>query len=228
MGRDGCIYALANGGVLKIDTVNNSLCFVGNRIESDHDDFWGWGNAILGIEGCIYWTPPNSSVGCALKYDPHLNQTSLIGRDNGGALATDGIIFCISHGAKQVLTIDPLGEFSLVTKTKMEEHPEELGFLFRINDTDTTSNRTYFDCAVTNFGIRKVLEIVQEHEVYGLYPFMIAASCMESPLSVVYLLVRQVPFLIKTKSNSGVGNTSNLKIRVPLLIRILKQYIISL
>ena len=101
----------------------------------------------------------------------------------------------------------------------MEEHPEELGFLFRINDTDTASNRTYFDCAVTKFGMQQVLEIVQEHlppanevcAVCGLYPFMIAASCQESSLSVIYLLLRQVPFLINRKSNSAVENTNDLK-----------------
>ena len=61
-----------------------------------------------------------------------------------------------------VLAIDPLREFSVTctTKTKtddMKEHPEELGFLFlfRTNDADTASNRTYFDCAFTKFGTQK-------------------------------------------------------------------------
>ena len=93
----------------------------------------------------------------------------------------------------------------------MEEHPEELGFLFRrINDssrTDKASNRTYLECAVTKFGMQKVLEIVQEHMpfanevcgVYFVYPFVVAASYKESPLSVVYLLLRQDPFVIDCK-----------------------------
>ena len=94
----------------------------------------------------------------------------------------------------------------------MEEHPEELGFLFQINDADTASNRTYFDCAVTKFGIQKVHEIMQEYmppadklcAVCNLYPFMIAASYNESPLSVIYFLLRQVPSLITC--NSAVGS----------------------
>ena len=65
------------------------------------------------------------------------------------------------------------------------------------------------------FGMQKVLKIMQEHMqpademfvVCGLYPFMIAASYKESPLSVVYCLLRQVPSLIKCNSNSAVGNT---------------------
>ena len=64
----------------------------------------------------------------------------------------------------------PLGDFSLETKANMEKHPEELGFLFRINDYDydydnkndsndtaTTSKETDFECAVTNFVIKKYI-----------------------------------------------------------------------
>ena len=87
----------------------------------------------------------------------------------------------------------------------MEEHPEELGFLSRINVTDAASKRTNFNGAITKFGKQKVLEIVQERippaneacAVPSLYPFMIAASCKDSLLSVIYFLLRQVPFLIK-------------------------------
>jgi len=196
LGRNGCIYALAgieNGRVLEIDTTNNSYCFVGNRIQSDHAEGMGggWGDAILGIDGCIYWPPFNARR--TLKYDPYTDQTSLVGDDFGrngrrwisAALASDGVIYCIPRCANRVLVaIDPLREFSVTTKTNMEEHPEELGFLFRTNDADTASNQTYFDCAVTKFGIQKVLEIMEEHmppanevcAVCGLYPFMIAAS----------------------------------------------------
>ena len=151
LGRDGCIYAFAeNGRILKIDATNNVHSFVGNSIESNHHHE-GWGDAILGIDGCIYSPPTNADL--ILKYDHHSNQTSLVGdnfgwhgsRWNSGALEADGVIYCISSSAYQILAIDPLGEFSLVTKTNMKEHPEELGFLFRINDTDTTSNRTSFD-----------------------------------------------------------------------------------
>ena len=220
MGRDGCIYALTvDGRVLKIDTANNSHCFVGNSIQSDCQRGMGWCDAILGIDGCIYWAPFFARR--TLKYDPHTNQTSLVGFDFGserykwsnGALATDGVIYYMPGAVKQVLAIDPLGEFSLATKTNMEENPEKFGFLFQINaennntetntdtDTDTLANRTNFDCAVTKFGMQKVVEIVQEHmppsnEVCGLYPFMLAASYKESPLWIVYVLLRQVPFLI--------------------------------
>ena len=62
------------------------------------------------------------------------------------------------------------------------------------------------------FGMQKVLEIVQEHitpasevcVVCGLCPFMIAASYKERPLSVVYFLLRQVPFLVNCNSTSAV------------------------
>ena len=84
-----------------------------------------------------------------LKHDPRTDVTSQVGygfgknefRWDGGALATDGVIYCISSSDEQVLSIDPLGEFEVATKKNMEEPPEELGFLFRINYTaDTASN----------------------------------------------------------------------------------------
>ena len=113
-GRDGCIYALTKGDrILKIDTANNSHCSVRNSIQSDHCNN-PWGDAILGIDGCIFWPPFNAKR--TLKYDPQSNQTSLVG-DNldgdytGEALATDEVIYCMLSIAKQVLAIDPLGEF---------------------------------------------------------------------------------------------------------------------
>ena len=106
-----------------------------------------------------------------LKYDPRTDLTSLLGDDfgknesrwNGGAFSTDGIVYCIPSSANQVLSIELLGEFSVETKINMEEHPEELGSIFRINDANTASNRTYFDCAVMKFGMQKLLDKVQEH-----------------------------------------------------------------
>ena len=72
MGRDGCIYVLANNcRVLKIDAANNSHGYVGNSIQ------FAGGDAILGIDGCIYWPPKNDRR--ILKYDPHSNQTSFVG-----------------------------------------------------------------------------------------------------------------------------------------------------
>ena len=84
LGRDGCIYALAQGGrvVLKIDTVNKSHGFVGNSVDSDDQKYSkGWGDAIVGIDGCVYWPPFYAAR--ALKYDPHTDLTSLIGCDFG-------------------------------------------------------------------------------------------------------------------------------------------------
>ena len=260
-GRDGCIYALAkNSRVLKIDTTNQSsdICYKEVNIQSGCDGT-GWGDAVLGIDGCIYWPPNGASR--TLKYDTHSNQTALVGnkceseQDTwlSGALATDGVIYCIPSCANEVLTINPLEEFALAMKGNMGEHSEELGFLFGINtednntgadsdsdsdsnsdsdsdsnsdsdsvsdsvsdsdsDSDTPSNRTNFDCAITKFGMEKILEIVQEHippankvcAAYGcgLYPFMLAASYKESPLSVVYVLLRQVPFLINRNSDNS-------------------------
>ena len=45
--------------------------------QSDHDDGIGCGDAILGIDGCIYWSP--RSFRRTMEYDPHSDQTSLLG-----------------------------------------------------------------------------------------------------------------------------------------------------
>ena len=75
MGRDGCIYALADHcRLLKIDTDNNSHRFVRDNSAIDRSET---GDAILGIDGCIYWPP--CDTGYTLKYDPHSKQFSRVG-----------------------------------------------------------------------------------------------------------------------------------------------------
>ena len=77
----------------------------------------------------------------------------------------------------------------------MKEHPQELGLLFHpSNDIPDVTN---FDCAVTKFGHKKVLEafadclapVDQSCTGSNLYPFMIAASYESSDISVIYILL---------------------------------------
>ena len=150
LGRDGCIYAATYDGlILKINTINNSHCFVGYSVESDHDDP-GWGDAILGIDGCIYWPPAYARR--ILKYDPHTNQASLVGDDFGtnlpvykwcgGSLASDGVIYCILYSAERILSIDPWKEFSMTVKHNIEEYPQYFGFLFERPEQRESSSST--------------------------------------------------------------------------------------
>ena len=224
LGRDGCIYALAAGAlakygrVLKIDTVNNSHYFVGSNIQSDHNDVevqvCGWGDAILGIDGCIYWPPYYASR--TLKYDPYMDRTSLVGDNfgsqpsqamkwNSGALATDGIIYCIPSYEFHVLAIDPMGEFEGTTETNMHAQPEEFGSLFQTTikaDEDSGVNATSltnFDIAVIKFGRNKVFEVLEKHmapindycKESNLCPFMLVASQKESALCAIHHLLRR-------------------------------------
>ena len=109
LARDGCIYALDEDcEVLEIDTTHNSHCIDGNTVESDYDGF-GWGDAILGIDGCFYLPPADAAQ--MLKYDPHSNLTSLVGGDfgthyedkwKGGCKAPDGIIYCLPNNTKRL------------------------------------------------------------------------------------------------------------------------------
>ena len=206
LGRDGCIYAITRDGmILKIDTTNNSHCFVGNSVESDHHGE-GWGDAILGIDGCIYGAP--FSARRILKYDPHSDQTSLLGDDFGisvdckwhaGCLTSDGVIYCLPRAARRIISIDPWKDYSLSLEHKMVQHPEQLGCIF--HPSDDIPKKTNFDRAVTKFGYKKVLKALeacmpsadQVCAACNLYPFMIAASFNNSDISVIYHLLRQVP-----------------------------------
>ena len=113
----------------------------------------------------------------------------------GGALATDGVIYCISCRAKQVLAIDPLGGFSVETKTNMEEHPEAFGSLFQTIEAEENyvQSFTNFDHAVIKFGQSKVFEALEKSmepindfcKESNHCPFMIAASYKNSPVCVI-------------------------------------------
>ena len=216
MGRDGyCIYALEKYRVLKIDTINNSHCFVGNIIQSDYASE-GWGDAVKGIDGCIYWPPFHA--GRTLKYDPHTDLTSLVGDDfrshiyewHSGALASDGVVYCIPANSNKVLAVDPLREFEVGTERNIQKHPEELGSLFQGIEGQTIETINYglslteFDLAVIKFGQKKALHILEKsmkpvHDYCkksNLRPFMLVASQKESALCAInHLLHRDLSFV---------------------------------
>ena len=209
LGRDGCIYALTgNSQVLKIDTANNSFCFIGNS--ESYYKYGDWNDAILGIDGCIYWPPYKARR--ILKYDPHTNKKSLVGNTLetrhtgnteykwfGGCLASDGVIYCFPCVADWILSIDPWKEYTSSLKHNMIQYPEQLQWIFLPSDDMPTE--TNFDRSVTKFGYEKALEVL-EHcippadevcAISDLYPFMIAASYRKSDLSVIYRLLRHAP-----------------------------------
>ena len=239
MGRDGCIYALADCRVLKIDTVNNSHSYVGSRIAS-RVQIGSWGDAVLGIDGCIYWAPWNHKH--TLKYDPRSDKASLVG-DNyehmdtnrwmSGALAADGVIYCIPTHATKILAIDPIGEFLETNKANMQDHPEQFGCLFQTIEADEDSNEdskeeaaqflTNFDLAVDKFGQKIVFEVLEKSmkpvseycRESNLYPFMIAASYKDSPVGVVnHLLRRDLSWLNSYISSLEGSAPKNKKIRI--------------
>ena len=209
LGRDGCIYGITGDGrVLKIDTTNNCHCFVGN-IESDHGQYGqSRTDAILGIDGCVYWPPYYDRR--ILKYDPHTNNTTLVGDDfgntgykwHGGSLASDGVSSCIPDHANIILSIDPWKEYTSSLENIMIRLPEQLGCIF--NPRDDIPTETNFDRAVIKFGYKKVMKALeacmrpvdQLCTISNLYPVMIAASFDRSDVSVIYHLLRQVPSLM--------------------------------
>jgi hypothetical protein len=148
----------------------------------------GWGDPTIGADKYIYWPP--SFANRVLKFDPKTQQLpSLVGDDFGegelkswqsGALATDGAIYCIPSGAKQILAIDPFKELAMTMQNNIQMYPEELGRLFAKDGR----NKTFFGSAVRKFGIEKVFECLPSDKEWtdsffnanSLPLFMVAAS----------------------------------------------------
>jgi hypothetical protein len=207
LGGDGYIYA-ANyfGQVLQIDTTsNNSYTWIG-VIRIYDGTGAGWGDPIVGVDKCIYWPPFNANR--VLKFDPETQQLpSLVGGDLGervskwlgGALATDGVIYCIPYYSTRVLAIDPFKELAMTMHHIIHQYPEELGRLFV---KDEECHKTFYGSAVRKFGIEKVFKFLVEECLpsdkewadtrSGNLPlFIIAASCENSAVSVICHLLRR-------------------------------------
>ncbi len=154
----------------------------------------------------IYWPPRNAYR--VLKIDRETQQLpSLVEDDisqqedkwNGGALATDGAIYCIPLSAKQILAIDPFKEFSATLQTNMKLYPDELGRLF-LKDEEQC-DETFFESSLRKFGGDKVFELIEEclpldAEWAGAHsgnlpPFMVAASSENCAVCGIYYLVRR-------------------------------------
>lgn len=204
VGRNGHIYAAKrNGEILKIDTINNSYSFVGNAVDSDHLGY-GWADAILGVDGIIYWPPYNANR--TLMFNPETEKSFLVGGDfgntnfkwSGGAVAPNGAIYCIPCNATKVLVIDPLLEFIVRLKSRIERKPETLGNIFEKNN----EGETVYGNAVAKYGENRVFPVIASilppvleiHDANNLHPFMVAASCPDaSALSMIYYLMRKNP-----------------------------------
>ena len=119
----------------------------------------------------------------------------------GGALATDGVIYCIpAYNNTQILAIDPFKEFSMTLQNNFIQHPQELGHLFAKDDEKY--DETFYKSALRKFGIEKVFELIEEcapldaewadtHDNNVLPLFMVAASCENCAASVIYYFLRR-------------------------------------
>jgi hypothetical protein len=206
VGGDGYIYAVNRSGqVLKVDATRNNYTWIGDPI-SNMGRSNGWGDPIVGADKCIYWPPFYANR--VLKFDPETQQLpSLVGDDLGeggekwrsGALATDGAIYCIPFSSSRVLVIDPFNECSATLQTNMKLYPQELGRLFL---KDEECDETFFESSLRKFGGDKVFELIEvclpldvewadgAHNG-NLTPFMVAASCENCAVSVIYYLLRR-------------------------------------
>jgi hypothetical protein len=203
---NGYIYAASheNHGLIKIDVVNNTYSFVRHSylVQSQTHEYDGWGSAIFGDDGCIYWPPYCSDH--ILKFDTLTQICSLVGSDFGdtcdkwcgGAVTSNGVIYCIPCSATQILVIDPFKEFTIMLKDDIEQHPEDLGRLFAKNEQGMTT----FESALIKYGSDRVFKAIEDcvpdHIPCGginLQPFMVAALCENSAVSVIYHFLRSNP-----------------------------------
>jgi hypothetical protein len=207
LGGDGYIYAVnGSGQVLQIDTTSSDYTLIGDPIYSGNGRA-GWVDPIVGADKCVYFLPYDAHR--VLKFDLETQQLPLlVGGDlgeekwkwQGGALAADAVIYCIPHRSTHVLVIDPFKEMLMTLKNNFRQHPQELGCLFVM---DEECNETFYCSAVRKFGIEKVFKSLIEEclpadgewadSFSGSYfpLFMVAASCKNSAVSVIYHLLRR-------------------------------------
>ena len=112
LAMDGNIYSSnEKGDILVIDVAKGSHSWILNTFQSTHAG-QGWGNPLVGMDGCIYWLPRHANRLMRLNINTLVPE--LIGNDlgdasfkwNGGALASDGKIYCIPYSADKILEID--------------------------------------------------------------------------------------------------------------------------
>jgi hypothetical protein len=213
LGGDGYIYA-ANGvgQILKVDATRNNYTWIGDPIYTRRYDGVGWGDPIVGADKCIYWPPLGANrANRVLKFDPGAQQLPLlVGGDlsegrglkwQRGALATDGVIYCIPFYGTHILAIDPFKEYSATLQTNMALYPSVLGRLLFLKDEEEECDETFFESSLRKFGGDKVFQLIEEclpsdkewaDDFSGNLPlFMVAASCKNCAVSVIYHLLRR-------------------------------------
>jgi hypothetical protein len=158
---------IINGWMMKVDTSAHTMTSIGlstpragNRTQP-----------IIGLDQCIYWPPENEKYR-VLKFDLVTQSICDYGPDyieeydndfvdwSGGALASDGVIYCAPALANRVLVIDPLRELSVTMKQKMIFNPDELGRLFVQNNE--SYSESLFESAVRKFGFARALRLLDE------------------------------------------------------------------
>jgi hypothetical protein len=221
---DGYIYATNESGqVLQIDTTNGNYIWIGDKIYSGRGR--GWSDPIIGVDKCIYWPP--SFANRVLKFDPETQQLpSLVGdylpagywKWKGGALATDGVIYCIPYYTTQIFTIDPFKELAMTLQNNFRQHPQYLGCLFV---KDEECDETFYDSAVRKFGIEKVFQLIEkclplDEELSDTHSnalplFMVAASCENCAASVIYYFLRRNVHALVANYSDEDSNIQNYK-----------------
>jgi hypothetical protein len=144
------------GQVLQIGTTRNNYTWIWDQIYSEMEmDGVTLLLELISVSTGLHCVPIVYSNVTPRHNDYHHSWGVSWVRWNGGALATDGVIYCIPYCSTQVLAIDPFKEISMTLQNNFRQHPQELGRLFVKGEGD----ETFYDSAVRKFGmiLRKFL-----------------------------------------------------------------------
>ncbi len=197
-GRDGRIYVFCACHqceviMLKINTVKDNFSLI--RSGCDHNYHFKLRHAVQGNDGCIYWQTFSDEI--ILKFDPDTLITASICADLDARCIEDdtlcdGSVYFVARG-DQIITLNPLHEFTDKLKTDVKHHPEVLGFLLSRND----NGKNLFSEAITKYGtfnVFRAIDICIPAQIVivdrATPAFMIAASCGNN-LDMIFILLRR-------------------------------------
>jgi len=115
LATNGNMYCCnAKGDILSINVAKGSYSWIRTSLtpKKSKGDWNAWSNPVIGKDGCIYWPPETAR--CVMKFDSRSKNQSLVGgkigggreRWGGGALVSNGMIYCIPSCDKRILEIN--------------------------------------------------------------------------------------------------------------------------
>ena len=121
---NGSIYCIPHNdflgdiGILKIDTVNETVTIVNVEEPPETSVLASWSPGALALDGCIYFMPCHARR--ILKFDPENESVASVGEDlgvdgrsmyNGTVLGIDGCLYGIPRSQTHIVRYNPIDQF---------------------------------------------------------------------------------------------------------------------